>query len=165
MKCLERNDMQNLDESRIKRITASAKRRAAKEGFAQDGEDFAQEALIRIMHGRKTYLDCLLIDYLRKNYSNPRAKSANLKYNEKVSYVEINEEICGMENHTDTVDFSIFQDQLDSKARAIMTLRYKWGFTESEIGECFGVSEGRISQKLTEIKTELAKLVRKESLK
>lgn len=157
--------MDQLDERRIKQITAKAKYVAADGGFEQDGDDFAQDALLHIMQGRKTYLNCLFIDYKRKYYSNARAKSANLQYNERLSYSELNEETCQMETNQQNVEFSNFQDQLDSKSRAIMTLRYKWGFTESEIGECFGVSEGRISQKLTEIKEELAKLVKRDSMK
>lgn len=158
--------MENISPERVKQIVKSARRHITKKNLPiQDADDFAQEALIKIMNGRKTRLKYILIDYLRANYSNPRAKSGKDKYNITTSYSELNEDTMSEPTYKDDLDFNALKNTLDSKERAIVTLRYKWGFTEKEIGDCFGITEGRVSQHLKEIKSSIAKTIELDSSK
>jgi len=49
-------------------------------------------------------------------------------------------------------DTSRILKELDSTTHAIVTLKAKWGLTQREIADVFGVSDARIGQKLDEIR-------------
>lgn len=151
-----------MTDTKIREITIKAKMWANCNGFASDAEDIAQHVLIRLYKKRKAAVDRICIDYVRSAYgrTDKRAyKNQAAKSNEKRFYSQITDENDSLETsykmNTDNLDFNEFQAYLESNDRAIVTLRFKWGMTEKEIADCFGMSEGRICQKLKEIKIKL----------
>lgn len=151
-----------MDRARVKQISYEAKQWAKSHGFESDAEDMAQHVLFRLSQNRQARVDQICIDYVRsvygrtgtRGYKNQKSKSI-----EKRFYTELNDEDHGVEMNYDVnmeqMDFSVFQNYLESKERAMVTLKFKWGMTGSEIADCFGISEGCVSLKLKEIREKL----------
>lgn len=159
-----------MDNAAIKQATKETKRWALANGFDSDVEDMTQYVLMRLSQKRKSRVSNICIDYVRLHYGRTGSRSYKIqssKSNEKRFYSELNEETCALEIAYDlnleSLDFEKFQNYLHSKERAILTLRFKWGMTESEIGDCFGITESRVSQKFSEIKAKLKRFIDKDN--
>ena len=63
----------------------------------------------------------------------------------------------GEEFGVDRKDFWKAVGCLEGPSRAIFVLRVIWGFHAIEIGNCFGISEGRVCQELKEIQNRVRK--------
>lgn len=158
-----------MDNERVRQITYTAKEWARANGLHTDTEDMVQYVLMRLSQNRKASVRLICIDYVRSMYgrtgSRPYKNQKN-KANEKRFYSEITDEAHGLEiaynMDLGALDFNKFQDYLESKERAMLTLRFKWGMTETEIADCFGITEGRVSQKLSEIKEKLKDFIEKD---
>lgn len=159
-----------MDNERVRQIASKTRQWASDNGFEMDTEDMTQYVLLRLSQQRKASVKNICIDYVRSVYGRTGSKpnkNQQDKTNEKRFYAAIDDELHGRDiefkMNLQALDFNIFQEYLESKERAILTLRFKWGMTETEIADCFGVSEGRVSQKLTEIKEKLKDFIEQDA--
>lgn len=152
-----------MDDKLIKKITKQAKRWAHSNNFSELAEDMAQDVVISRLKNEKTKISFLCVDFLRKQHGRKNSKTNSLRFEEKVMYVPLTDQNTPTEdnvkNLNSAIDFDKYKHYLDSRDRAIFILKFKWNLTETEIAECFGVSVGRISQKLSQIKERLASVV------
>jgi RNA polymerase sigma factor (sigma-70 family) len=133
---------------------------ATKKGFGNDAEDFAQEATLLLHAGRKARLDQLLTDYLRKEYGSTRHSNTPTKeYLARECYHEIDPNRTRAEAIPSHMEFLSLLKTLPQAERVMVILKYQWGLDQREIAEAFGVTESRISQKLTEAHQRLQTLL------
>jgi predicted DNA-binding protein YlxM (UPF0122 family) len=121
-----------MDYKRIFRTAESyAKRRGASEGFA---EDFASYACEKVYNSRKAPMQYIFADFVRLNKKDLVTEHRTIfKSPSKDEFNELNE---------------VFKVLLPAgETRVIIILFYKWGLTMEEIGDLFGYTESRISQK------------------
>lgn len=112
----------------------------------EHAEDFAQWAVLKFIEGRKASVPQLYVDFLRLELGDGRTKGKR----PKACSDTVLEKIPAKAKDT---DFS--GGQLESFDRALVFLIYKWGFSEVEVAECFGVGKSRVSQRLKRVKKEL----------
>lgn len=154
-----------MNNNTILQIRSEALKYAARHGFGhQECEDFAQEASYSVWENPSRHIEFLFVDYLRREfgrvYDGKHNESGQMKTKTRLSYGDLDvaqqtDEDAFMTNSKFDLDFSTYQDLLDTQERTIITLLYKWDFTLSEVGECLGVSESRVSQRLVDIKRKL----------
>lgn len=128
-------------------------------GYEQDQEDFAQEVALENLKGRTTTMKNHLIDYLRREYGDTRYAPGKIKADALLNPAEVTELNSGYEEQTNTIDFESLINCLDAREQAYMNLIHRWGFTMFEVGQTFGVSEGRVSQEVKEINKKLKKAI------
>lgn len=141
-----------MDETQMKKLISRAKGVAVRRGFSHEKDDFSQDAILKILAGRKATFDQLLIDYLRQRYnrSTPRTKKKTQKI-DCYNVVEIQEwmhplfEDQFVQEGLDEI-LKILDKRKFSKSRTMLILKYLWGFKDCEIAYCFNVTPGRISQ-------------------
>jgi DNA-directed RNA polymerase specialized sigma24 family protein len=142
---------------RFNAITYEAKRTAKTYGFSDEyAEDFAQFALLYISKGRKATVAQLWVDFLRHEFGKKNEEHHEAKLAEKLGYLEmtnIREDFSRYEPTLSSVGKEC-QSKLHGIERAVFTLLC-YGFTLEEIGDMFGVTEGRIGQHMMEIKKKL----------
>jgi DNA-directed RNA polymerase specialized sigma24 family protein len=126
-----------------------------KKGYYNDAEDFAQWVCLEYLRGRRnSFVAQLWVDYMRKK--NGRACDDTEYQKNKLSHNLASDPISGTgleelsisENQTPSfvnADLSVlkFKNKL---ARAYIYLSFKYGLTNEEIGEVFGVSGPRVCQ-------------------
>jgi DNA-directed RNA polymerase specialized sigma24 family protein len=157
----------------MNKVTASqlikkVKKWANTNGFESDAEDMAQYALFKVAQSRKAHVSQLCIDYVRQTYGRTGktpSKSQAAQAIEKRFYSELSDKYKELTYSTDmeALDFEVLKKSLAAKDRAIVTLRFKWGMTDKEIGDCFGLSESRIRQNFSEIKKQLIPIILKRA--
>lgn len=137
---------------------------ARQKGFADYAEDFGQEAFIKIAEGRKTSLENLFIDYLRKHRGDKRNGSYDARINANVYAKDIHTPEFDQPNEsadTDAIGVRLDSRRCDQRIRANLNLRERIiydmvmsGHEGDEIGDYLGVTPSRISQRLRSIKTK-----------
>lgn len=162
--------MDEKEKTKYKKIYGAAKRLAESSGCAHIAEDFAQDACLKISQGRKTSLVNIFTDYRRQQFGDTRFDSGAQRQLLttrilSTSPFEESPEHDWTESCIDFRDPRTFPDQFRSLSdllngfygieRAIMILLGQWGMSEVEIGNIFGVSESRISQRLKGIQKRL----------
>ena len=153
-----------MNNERIRQITSRARQWAESNGFKTESDDIVQHVLLQIAQKRRTDISKICIDYLRLTYGRTgkgKSKTQNSKYHEKRAYEDINDGIYRLETtydiNIDAMDFQVIQRYIKTKERAILTLRFKWGFSEKEIADCFGLTESRVCQILSDIEIKIKK--------
>jgi len=125
---------------------------AAKKGYPADVyEDFPAWAFARVKDGAKGTASQLLIDYLRVTYGvtgtegQMRRKAVNTASCNTVAYEELTA------SEASCPETALASEELwalaEGEDRAILMLQYKYGLTKREVGELYGVTEARISQR------------------
>lgn len=64
-------------------------------------------------------------------------------------------------DQNDGLDFERLLDGLESRDRAILKLKYQWGFEGTEIADLFGVTRSRVSHMLSSIEGKLKERLEK----
>ena len=142
----------------IRRI---AVHKATQMGYGDIAEDFAQEATLKLSQGRKANMSQLLIDFIRLEYGDTRQGAEKGKsWAEKRAYNEL-DLAQASEPFSHDLDFYSLLEDLDEKQRAYLILTHKWGLTLAEVGDCFGVTEGRVSQQLTAVHEKIGKYLKR----
>ena len=155
----------------INQLQARARSVARKYKRPNEADDFAQEAVIAMLAGRKASLEQLFIDYLRAQYgrtgvrstSGGRAKSAAIH-----GAVSLDQPISGENQNTlysviaapgrDPRPFGAdWRDRVSFRGRnsLIAELRYDFEMSPQEIADLLGVSAARISQLFRGIEKEI----------
>lgn len=149
-----------MEAEKIKERITQATRIARRKGHGELAEDFAQDAVFKLIQGRKAKFGQMLIDYLRQEYGDSRRNEDSKpgpRYYERAQYAEIDPRTMGeAPPHNDDIDFFSLIKHLTPNERALITLRHKWDMELTEIGECFGISHSRVCQQLKEIYKKLA---------
>lgn len=120
----------------------------------QDSQDFAQFVSMVLLKNpdRKPILHYLFIDFLRVHFGQARRPESfkvakNLRF---ASEIDDERDRCRKPSEPLIIeDILKFCSKIE---RAVLLLRYKWGFDLGEIGQLFGESESGISVKLKQIK-------------
>jgi RNA polymerase sigma factor (sigma-70 family) len=129
----------------------------------EGAEDYAQDALLQTIEHPEWQVDFRyrVLDAIRKDHGRTgtlkhavRRNLENSKHLDPESVYGPSFENLREPRQTDPLEFARFREMLSGlkpSERAIIILRYFWSFTEIEIADCFGVTESRICQKLSDI--------------
>lgn len=138
-----------MDDTQIKRVWSKAKQYASTHGRYHDAEDFAQYAALKIAHGRKASMFCLLTDYLRTTYG----RTSRRNFTTTLYYSHVDSFLKGANDPTSSIIGKLHFDDLVSKlpkrSRLIFIMYYRLEMTLKEIGITFGLCEARVSQLLS----------------
>lgn len=149
-----------------------------KRGYAQEADDFAQWACERVLNSKSTLnIRYLFIDYLREVKGHAEyADRGGIEQQNKLAYNYSRDRISGTEAQTDDgfIDIATpatqekdpsrieqirFKDKL---TKAYFVLITKYGFTNREVAEVFGVHESYISAVLQKETERLKDIHRKK---
>lgn len=153
-----------MTDEQAKKLLMRAKASAKRLGFGSIAEDLAQAVLLRFCEGRGQHqtVDQAVIDAIRAEFGSPRTPGHERRK-------AVQRPVAGMEaargigvEPRDGLDFERLTGMLEERDRAIAKLIYVWGLTEQEIGDLFGISESRISQRHTVIQARLSEALAKE---
>lgn len=110
-------------------------------------DDFGSWCVEKWLNGKgiESSFNHLAIDYLRNNFHFDEARKYTadaLASNKKAPIESIDLKYEGI-SALEGIEFKeiIRQKKLSALERAIMILYYEWGFLDSEIADCFGMSE------------------------
>lgn len=161
-----------------KNLYERARKHAIRYGYPELADDFAQEVAIKQLTGRKATVNQLFVDMLRGEYgdtryssgceractTNPKLQKTTVQLDRPTDsgttrmlgheFVPDTRTIPKPErNHRDTR--KLFRDNDSQIDRACLILHSVWGLSEAEIGDCFGFSESRVSQRIGRIREEI----------
>ena len=147
-------------------LTRKASSYAKRHGHPQDAEDFAQECCIYAFESGsdEIYIARRFSDYLRRNYGRKGTPGADAR--RQAIFVDYDDEAHGAEpqDGRDLDGFGDYLARLSRYERLIYVLRHKYEAPLTQIADCRGVSESRISQELSRIQKAVDQAVaRKES--
>lgn len=126
-------------------------------GFSEHAEDLAQDVLLKYTQGKGQHqtVEFAIIDAIRSRFDDRRRKSEKPK-----EQAFISEPVSPAHSVEEDVGFAYLLDKMDREDRIMACLKYMFDFTEKEIGLCFGISEGRVCQKLKVAYGKMRKRVR-----
>jgi len=136
-----------------------AKLHAIRKGFDRDAEDFAQEVCLAYVRGRKATISQLFTDYLRQWYGDTRTLGGRIRSRATLFYENEPERCSDGMLGPDGDNWQCVVGFLKGSDKCIITLKYKWGLSEAEIGNCFGVTESRICQRIKGIQGRIRKRI------
>lgn|GEM_PF-5308001 len=136
-------------------------------GFQGDCEDIAQEAYLgglKNPHWKQTARQ-RVIEAIRGIYGRTvggicRDPLLNRLVDEYEEEIQLSSTGSSEEARINGYDFKRAVEVLQGEERVIFFLIYVWGFKEKEVGDCFGVSESRISQRLKKIQKNIQNKIR-----
>lgn len=124
-----------------------------------DVDDIMQDVMLKWQEHRGEVhqtVEQAVIDVLRK--TGPVKKSG--RKNEDLTHQELREVIP--DRALPFAERLIVKTEVEKLLRpmhgidkALLMLKYFWGFTQREIAQCFGVTEARISQRITTLEKDL----------
>lgn len=140
---------------------------AARNGFSEQSEDLAHDVLVNWLegHGQHQTVDQSVIDAIRRACGRPGTPGFECRRNVErpVDGLDALASRASPQIHPDSdADFERLIEPLESIQRAIVCLRFQWGFSEIEIGRAFGVSQSRISQRLSAALSRIESRERKQ---
>jgi DNA-directed RNA polymerase specialized sigma24 family protein len=123
-------------------------------------DDCVQEILTRMFEGKHQHstIDQAVIDYLRANHGDTRlpgySERQKLEYSDSLTERDM-ERVLGVVDARESsngLDFDECSRWIGNQVdRAIFWLYYKWGMDEIEIGNIFGFSSSRVSQRIKRV--------------
>lgn len=131
-----------------------AVRAAEKFGALDDAEDLAHAALLRWLegYGKGQTVSQAVIDAYRKDAHRGAAKVGSEEYSEAISPSE----------QTHGLDYERMTGDLDGRDRAMVKLKYEWGFDGAEIADLFGIDKSRVCQRLKAIEEKVRERLKDE---
>jgi RNA polymerase sigma factor (sigma-70 family) len=149
-----------IDRQTAEKILRRAKTSARKRGFGEHADDLAQEVLLSFVEGRGRHqtIDQAVIDAIRRTFGDSRSDHHQLR--RACDWKGLTPRVLEIHGKSESdrgceIGFERIVSLLGGPDRAIIKLRYQWGFREREIGDLFGLTESRISQRLKDIQTRL----------
>ncbi len=144
---------------RRKQLAKYARLRGLGSNYA---EDFASEALIKIMEGRKALTHQLFIDFLRENFT---TKSGYDRTTSELYFQDGDDKPFGTSS-SPTVKFEneFLLQNLETEKRVMFLLKHKWGLENVEIAYLFGSSESWICIKMKAIEEHLKKRSNRDTI-
>lgn len=155
-----------MNEKTAARLRKRAVLSAARMGFTEQSEDFAHDAILEWLEGGGQHqtVDQAVIDAVRRAYGRPGLPGHELRRNleQRTKSMDALADLPSHSVSRDSVhDFERLIQPLGSVDRAIVCLNYVWGFKEIEIAALFGITESRISQRLSQAVSRIAQRERK----
>lgn len=152
-----------LTNEQAKEFSRRAKISAGKYGFTEHAEDIAQDVLLHFSSGKGRHqtIDQAVLDAIRRDFGRPGTPNFDQRqcFN---SPERLDDPDCSItDRHLEIEsgelrgDFERLTQGLKGIERACIILKFKWGFTQKEISDCFGVTESRISQRVARMETSL----------
>lgn len=134
-------------------------------GREKDKDDFAQEAAIAFISREHVNIDWALTDYLRKIYGEIRRKSGKLRASESNVSLDQPLDLDSESTLGDTIPAPEIQTEAPYDSEIVhanltnhIVAKLYEDMSPAEVGEVFGVSESRISQRMKVVKAERAKV-------
>lgn len=142
------------DRTLVNKLTRTAHAVAKGYGMLDHVDDFKQFMFEKYLGGRKTKVALLFVDYIRQEFGDSRHESTTFKFNNAVEWEDsMDSEVVEQYDF----DFDNMINKFEGVDRSILILFYRWGFTNKEISDVLGVTEGRITQRTQEIERKLRK--------
>jgi len=139
---------------------------ARKFQFEEYADDFVGELWMRQSKNPRANTTQLFIDFLRDLFGRSRIKGKkDFKDPTRVGLLPLDaveHEPWGMPKHMDT---AVLLRGLSERERVMTVLYFKWGMTEAEIGDVFGLSESGACLVLKKAKEYLIEKVQSSSKK
>lgn len=165
MKKPELPQLERLSGDELTRLYDKILRTCQRWGLSQDAEDIAQTVILGYLEGRSTHqmIKHSIIDVLRaqqgRKGSRVLSEKKNLRHampikNELLEAPEPDGHIKGF-SKIHELDFRKKIEVLAPNEHCMIFLIVVWGFTQSEVADCFGTSESWVCQKLAVIKEKL----------
>lgn len=148
-----------------------AKLVAAKKGYSELADDFAQEVLLEFIENpdRRSTIDQMFIDYLRRMYGDARTISGTTRSRAEHSRISI--DVCGNENEGEigsheriaAIETDSESERTVQECSHLFTGReaeiYEAYFvkerTEKDIGASMQITDSRVSQLIKHMKKEI----------
>lgn len=155
-----------MDNEKANELRRRAKLSAVRKGFTEDSDDLAQEVLLSFLEGRGQHqtVDYAVIDAIRRDRGDSRNGRFKPRKRERRPHCELKEHHSIGESHESRGDFERIIGLLKGGRRAIAVLFFEWELTQKEIGNCFGITESRVSQWILEIESVLRGKLSREAL-
>lgn len=156
----------------IEKIWIMARGYAAKRGYEQDAEDFAQEYSMLWLENPKRLMQYCFVDYLRAKYGRPEKNpSAGARYRfNNTRHIpldadhgegRLNAELYGdmrWNGETETLKKQgVARLKGLNQREQVIATKLLEGFTQKEIGKSLGITESRVSQLVQHIIWKLEK--------
>lgn len=146
-------ELKNLEEfNKLKKIAHGLTKKFNRYDLKDDFVQYAAENLIK---GRKAHVKQLFIDFIREEIGDSRRESSrSIRFN---NTKELKDTMFDPVVDKHNVDFDKIVNSTEESDRHILLLYFQLGYTMKEIGQKVGISEGRVSQKFSEIMFKLNK--------
>ena len=147
-----------IKDSELNKLWCIARDYACSKGYVGHAEDFAQEYIMAKLRGRKATFGQYLIDYLRRTVADSKTKTYKLKLSSHMNYSEIeqhNEPSYEMKISSRRLNTLV--GNLKGTEKAATILKYKWGFTNSEVAEVLGLTDCAIWMATNKVNKKLKK--------
>jgi RNA polymerase sigma factor (sigma-70 family) len=150
-----------MDVKDIERIRKSAIKNAVACGFSLEAEDIAQQVLLDFTESGRTgkTVRQAVIDVIRRTTGRKGTGQYDARHNLNKAAVFDAERHERLIQPQYTLEFQDLLKSITGVERAVICLKFQWGFTSREIAECFGVTEERICQRLSAILPKLNKKI------
>ncbi len=166
-------EKRQLTEKQIKKFRQRAIAAAKAKGYDWCAEDFAQDFCMQLIEkGWRQTVDQALIDFQRKMFGRTRQCSdsdrksrqhlqvpGNATKNSEIDRRVIDQPDGRIGSATRSgylAEVSDFLKGFESEDRAIFVLNALWELNLEEIGYCFGITESRVSQRLTSLQERIS---------
>lgn len=133
-----------------------------------EAEDIAQSVLLAFIKNpqSKQTVEQAVIDYVRQNGGRSRGGALRIKLLDRKhclpeEYLSTHSSTTRSTGH-ELQSFERYLNNLETSDRCIAVLRFVWELSVEEIGYCFGVSDSRISQRLTSIQAKISRTLEAE---
>lgn len=132
----------------IKKTWMSAKRYALSWGYINDCDDFAQEATLKLMAGRRAKMQHIFIDWLRTEKGRGTSQRDLIQHR---AFEKIARHCCASQNDLektliDKKMVELFLSCFHDRTALILKLYYMDDLSLLEIGNKFNITESRVSQ-------------------
>lgn len=153
-----------MNDEEIKKLQDRVRRWFTVRKYVSIADDGAQEYALGLLEGKHKHqtIDQFCIDYLRQRFGSSRTKSHGQRQN--FEYADSFEpdlhtgangscDVRALENGRDA---DVHLRHFREVDRACFYLVHYWGLSEVEVGDIFGFSESRVSQRLKRIQSSLS---------
>lgn len=155
-----------MDEASAARFRKRAIFSATRRGFTEQSEDLAHDVILSWLEGGGQHqtIDHAVIDAVRRTHG----RSGTPGHEQRRNLEQRAERVDALANRPGPAvdrdschDFERLIKPLESIDRAIVCLRFIWGFSEIEIASLFGITESRVCQRLGAVFNRLRHVARK----
>lgn len=142
------------------RITKNISRVLRRFRISDDASDFAQEYVCGVLEGKHRHqtIDQFVIDVLRKRSGRKGSSGYDARQNLSNATTLDTYEDSDRRIYSDDLDARIHRDRNRKFIKSRMFELYTEGFSMKEIGEQYGLSEVRVSQKLKVVAERIEKI-------
>ena len=144
-----------MDDQTARKLLVRIQGAAKSYGFRDHKEDIAQEVILNMLinPSKRQLINRATIDAIRTLFG----RASTQVHATRKAIRDATSEIDIAAPQMSEKDFHRFIKPFTGMERAILCLKYVWGFLDHEIAYCFGYTEPRINQKFKELKELLSR--------